>query len=137
MEFNLEDKVLVRRSWITDSPWVPALFAYQLKEPVLDSASYVTFGGARWDCCIPLEGNEGLVGTVPHEERKPRPHKEFKFLEEVEADVLGDEDWEKAWYVEYAEISEDDDAPHKVLLEDDKEIYFVGDDCIRPKNTQK
>lgn len=137
MELHLGDKVLVRRSYVKNSPWVPALFGYELKDSSFGGAAYVIFGGGQYDQCIPLEGNEGLTGSVPHEEAEPRPHKEFKFLEEVEADVLGDGDWEKAWYVEYVEISEDDDEPHKVLLDGDKEIYFVGDEFIRPKTASE
>jgi hypothetical protein len=136
MEFNLGDKVLVRRSWIKDSPWIPAFFGYELKTPI-NEAIYVIFGGGHYDQCLPLEGNEGLAGSVPQEEMELHPRKKFEFLEEVEVDVLGDDDWEKAWYVECVELSENDDAPHKVLLDEDKETYYVEDCCIRSKNQQK
>lgn len=135
MEFHLGGTVLVRKSYIDDCPWTPALFGYELKD---SAAPYVIFGGEQYDQCIPLEGNEGLVGVVPSmEKREPRQHKEFEFLEKIEVDALGDGDWEKAWYIECAEYGLGDEEPHKVLLDQDKEIYFVGDEFIRHKNQQE
>lgn len=132
MEFHLGDRVLVRRTYVVDCPWVPALFAYEQKEHGPDEEQYVIFGGAQYDQCIPLEGNEGLVGVVPKpEDCRPHCHKKFEFLDKVMVDVFGDGDWEPARYVELAEYCEDDDSPHKVLLEDSKDTMFVSDDAIR------
>ena len=133
MEFNLGDKVLVRRSWIKDSAWVPAFFAYRLKE---QDVPYVVFGGSRYSDCIPLEGNEKLMGVIPDSEPK-RSLKHFEFLEEVEVNVLNELDdeecWSKAWYIECSPYGPSDDSPHKILFSEDNELYYVGDDAIRFK----
>ena len=137
MEFHLGDRVLVRRTYVVDDPWVPALFAYEQKNCAPDEEPYVIFGGAQFDQCIPYEGNEGLVGVVPKPEpQNPEEHKEFDFLQEVEVDVLEDGDWEPARYVEFAEYSDDDYSPHKVLLEASKDLFFVSDECIRAKTDE-
>ena len=138
MEFHLGDRVLVRRTYITDSPWVPALFAYEQKEHGPDEERYVIFGGTQFDQCIPYEGNEGLVGFVP-EPVVPdiEQFKQFEYLQQVEVNVLEDETWEDARYLRCCPCSDEDDCPHKVLLEEDMDIEFVSDDCIRAKSVSE
>ncbi len=145
MELHLGDKVLVRRSHIANDPWVPAIFGYQLRTDTM--CPYVVFGGGRFSDCILLEGNEGLIGTsfpAHGQDTKPAPSIQHADLfEEVEANIYDDDNdlmephWKKAWFV-WSSNNPDDMYPHKVLLDEDKETYYVEDYCIRPvKKHQK
>lgn len=67
-EFKPFDKVLVRDE--DDKEWHISLFA---REIVDDSDGlpykYECSNGTLWDCCIPFEGNECLLGTAENPEK--------------------------------------------------------------------
>lgn len=67
-DFKPFDKVLVRDE--DDKEWHISLFA---REIVDDSDGlpykYECSNGALWNCCIPFEGNEHLLGTAENPEK--------------------------------------------------------------------
>lgn len=145
-EFHLGDKVLVKRGYVKNDVWVPAFFGYQNKNEQM--TPYTIFGGHKYSHCIPLEGNEGLIGTsspAPGEKRPViRTLKQFERFQNVEVNIYDDDeedmdesDWKPAWYISCTN-DPDDMFPHKVLLEEDTETYFVEDCNIRlPKSVEK
>ena len=57
-EFKPFDRVLVRDD--NSGEWCLALYAYYKEKSKL----HRMVGGARWEQCIPYEGNENLLGTT-------------------------------------------------------------------------
>lgn len=66
-EFKPFDKVLVRDE--DDKEWHISLFAREIVDDS-DGLSYKheCSNGTLWDCCIPFEGNEYLLGTAENSE---------------------------------------------------------------------
>lgn len=61
-EFKPFDKVLVRDE--DDKEWHISLFAREIVDDSDElSYKYECSNGTLWDCCIPFEGNEHLLGT--------------------------------------------------------------------------
>ena len=138
-EFHLGDKVLVKRKSIKEDKWVPAFYAYHVKDD--SDFPYVVFGGSRYSDCLPLEGNEGLVGTAKSAPGEPEPPKvelkQFRMFQEVEVNIYDDEEgeqdehnWKDGWYISCSN-DPDDMFPHKILLKEDTETYFVENFNIR------
>ena len=67
-EFKPFDKVLVRDE--DDKEWHISLFAREIVDDS-DGLSYKheCSNGTLWDCCIPFEGNEYLLGTAENPEK--------------------------------------------------------------------
>lgn len=68
-EFKPFDKVLVRDEG--DKEWHISLFAREIVDDSDGlSYKYECSNGTLWDCCIPFEGNECLLGTAENPEKK-------------------------------------------------------------------
>lgn len=67
-EFKPFDKVLVRDE--DDKEWHISLFAREIVDDSDElSYKYECSNGTLWDCCIPFEGNEHLLGTDENPEK--------------------------------------------------------------------
>lgn len=67
-EFKPFDKVLVRDE--DDKEWHISLFAREIVDDSDGlSYKYECSNGTLWDCCIPFEGNEYLLGTAENPEK--------------------------------------------------------------------
>jgi hypothetical protein len=67
-EFKPFDKVLVRDEG--DKEWHISLFAREIVDDSDGlSYKYECSNGTLWDCCIPFEGNECLLGTAENPEK--------------------------------------------------------------------
>lgn len=67
-EFKPFDKVLVRNE--EDEGWSISLFAREITVYSDELAyEYECSNGTLWDCCIPFEGNEHLLGTDENPEK--------------------------------------------------------------------
>lgn len=67
-EFKPFDKVLVRDE--DDKEWHISLFAREIVDDSDGlSYKYECSNGALWNCCIPFEGNEYLLGTAENPEK--------------------------------------------------------------------
>lgn len=62
-EFKPFDKVLVRDD--DSGEWCIAFYAYRVR-----TGFHRMVGGARWEQCIPYEGNEHLLGTTDKQKEK-------------------------------------------------------------------
>lgn len=66
-DFKPFDKVLVRDE--DDKEWHISLFAREIVDDSDGlSYKYECSNGTLWDCCIPFEGNEYLLGTAENSE---------------------------------------------------------------------
>lgn len=66
-DFKPFDKVLVRDE--DDKEWHISLFAREIVDDSDGlSYKYECSNGTLWNCCIPFEGNEYLLGTVENPE---------------------------------------------------------------------
>ena len=133
VQFKLGDKVIVR-SWPHMDKWVPAIYAYYDEGAAsCDAEPHVVFGGRQFKYCLPLEGNEILIGrngdSVEQPDYvEPPSDKTYKFLEEVKVNVTGGDDgWECGWYVSFSGI-DGDPSPHQILvhLSEDGGHYSLG-----------
>ena len=67
-EFKPFDKVLVRDE--DDKEWHISLFAREIVDDSDGlSYKYECCNGIIWNCCIPFEGNECLLGTAENPEK--------------------------------------------------------------------
>lgn len=67
-EFKPFDKVLVRDE--DDKEWHISLFAREIVDDYNRLPyKYECSNGTLWDCCIPFEGNEYLLGTTENPEK--------------------------------------------------------------------
>lgn len=132
--FKLGETVLARR-WDADI-WEPILYS-RYDENADWGYCHVGFGGVRYRLCIPLEGNERLVGTAmesPDEPLwNPMKSRQYKYLQEVEVNGTGEpNDWEPAHYISF-DSTEGERSPHQVVMDESATVIWVEDAFIRPK----
>ena len=132
--FSLGETVLARR-WDGDI-WEPILYS-RYDENADWGYCHVGFGGSRYRRCIPLKGNELLVGTThnPPDESiwNPVDARQYKYLQEVEVNGTGEpSDWEPAHYISFNSI-EDERAPHQVVVDETASVEWFEDDFVRPR----
>lgn len=79
-DFKPFDKVLVRDE--DDKEWHISLFAREIVDDSDGlSYKYECSNGTLWDCCIPFEGNEHLLGTTENPEKWIEEQEEKKAIE--------------------------------------------------------
>ena len=132
--FKLGETVLARR-WDGDI-WEPILYS-RYDENADWGLHHVGFGGVRYRRCIPLNGNEDLVGTTqasPDEMAwNPLKAKHYRYLQEVEVNGTGEpNDWEPAHYISF-DSTEGEQAPHQVVVDESASIEWFEDDFVRPR----
>ena len=92
-KFKPYQQVLVRNH--KEDVWVCAFFSHYNENSEI-YGKYICAGGEGWNCCIPYEGNERLVGTSESPEEKEK----FEFGDKgmVSDDTVC---WKKATFVIY------------------------------------
>ena len=64
-EFSLGEMVLVR-NWPRGEDWTPAFYVCPDQKALeRGEEAHIVFGGERFRYCIPLKGNEALIGLKP------------------------------------------------------------------------
>ena len=135
--FELGQKVLVRN--YDGDVWRPAFYAFTEEYDDEDDKTYMVMDGRNsgFKQCIPLEGNEALIGRTGSSIDnldcvKPEPQ-QFDFLQKVEVNIMhGDDDWEPAIYLKYINETDREPASHQVITVADHDILWLDDDEIRP-----
>ena len=109
MEFKLGQLVLCRDE--ADEDWDPHHFA----KIIGGDEPYLVFGGWKFRQCIPLEGNESLIGASggPEPEKPEIAH--YEFLERVETFDRDKDAWRPAVYIQGHDESR---FPHQVVFAD-------------------
>jgi len=120
-EFKLGQYVLCRDA--NDENWRPHIFCKHLDS---DEETYLVVGGMAYSQCIPLEGNEELIGTAGGPAREEPKPAHYEFLEPVEVLVEDGSlrQWKPAIYLD-GETSGSN--PHLVVVVDDKRILWCKD----------
>ena len=135
--FELGQKVLVRN--YDCDVWRPAFYAFTEEYDDEDDKTYMVMDGRNsgFKQCIPLEGNEALIGRTGSSIDnldcvKPEPQ-QFDFLQKVEVNIMhSDDDWEAAIYLKYQNETDSEPASHQVITVADHDILWLDDDEIRP-----
>ncbi len=138
-KFDVGQMVLVRN--YEGDVWEPAHYAYQTTIGDSEILHIVMGGGNRgFNQCIPLEGNEALIGhtgdSIDHVDYEEPEHQHFNFLDKVEVNINldGRDDWEPAVYIRYDPEDMCKCAPHGMVLEsEDHTIVWAADHEIRPR----
>ena len=93
-KFKPYQQVLVRNH--KEDVWVCAFFSHYNENSEI-YGKYICAGGEGWNCCIPYEGNERLVGTSESPEEKEK----FEFGDKVMVSDFKDIPHRKGIFVEY------------------------------------
>ena len=137
-KFDVGQMVLVRN--YEGDVWEPAHYAYQTTIGDSEILHIVMGGGNRgFNQCIPLEGNEALIGhtgdSVDNLDYVEPEHQKFDFLEKVEVSLDEGNTWEPAVYIKYAADEVCKCTPHGTILEDPSHsIVWTSDSEIRPRH---
>lgn len=138
-KFEVGQMVLVRD--YEGSVWEPAHYAYQTTIGEDGQILHIVMGGGNrgFNQCIPLEGNEALIGrtgdSVENLDYVEPEHQKFDFLEKVEVTYDNGNTWEPAIYIRYDPEDVCKCTPHGSILEDDPQhpIVWASDSEIRPR----
>lgn len=139
-KFEVGQMVLVRD--YEGSVWEPAHYAYQTtiggdEKQVL----HIVMGGGNrgFNQCIPLEGNEALIGrtgdSIEHPDYEEPELQKFNFLDKVELTFDNGKTWEPAVYIKCDPNDVCRCTPHGTILEDDPlhPIVWISDNEIRKR----
>lgn len=130
--FEIGQQVLVRD--FSGAEWIAAHFAGIDINAKENGARYIVFGGRRWRECLPLEGNEALIGrmgsSAEHPDREDPEIAEYEYLQPVEVLNLGK--WEHGHYIDVDKSPDSLGLPHCVVLDGSRGVDWYSDEDVRP-----